>query len=270
MTYDASMGGPLTGKVALVSGGGSGIGEAITRALVADGAAVVITGRRREVLDRVVGSLTEGGAGKGVRALAVAGDVSRPEDCERMVETAVEELGALHILVNNAGIAEGGGVEDHGDDAIDALIDIDLKGPIHLLRAALPHLRGHREQGGALVLNISSSVASTVLSKRSVYSAAKAGLDQLTRCWALDLAPHRIRVNAIAPGIVDTPIFDTVLPTEAARAFLRHAADITPLGRVGQPEDIAQMARFLVSPAAEWITGVVIPVDGGISLAGDV
>lgn len=257
----------LAGKVALVSGGGSGIGEAIARMLVAEGAAVVITGRRREVLDRVVASLA---SDLGGQALAVAGDVAHPEDCQRMVETAVEELGGLHILVNNAGIAEGGAVEDHGDAAIDALIDIDLKGPIHLLRAALPYLRLHRDSGGASVLNISSSVASTVLSNRSVYSAAKAGLDQLTRCWALDLAADRIRVNAIAPGIVDTPIFDTVMPSEQARAFVRHAADITPLGRVGHPEDIAGMARFLVSTEAEWITGVVIPVDGGISLAGDV
>ena len=171
----------LEGKTALVTGGGSGIGEGIARALAAAGANVAISGRRREVLEEVgESSVDEGGL-----ALAVTGDVADPAAAQRMVDATVDAFGALHILVNNAGIARGGPLPGMSDEDIDAVIDIDLKGPIHVLRAALPHLEQHQDSGGASVINISSSVTQTVLGNFSVYSAAKAGLNQLTRCLAL-------------------------------------------------------------------------------------
>jgi len=256
----------LDGKTALVTGGGSGIGEGIARALAAEGAAVAISGRRRDVLDAVVASIEEVGG----RAMAISGDVADPEGARHMVEATVENLGALHILVNNAGIARGGPVQGMSNEDIDAVIDIDLKGPIHVLRAALPHLEKHREGDGASVINISSSVTQTVLKNFSVYSAAKAGIDQLTRCLALDLAAQRIRVNAICPGIVDTPIFQTVMPEAAAKRFIASAAGVTPLGRPGHPADIARLALFLASPRSEWMTGSILTLDGGVSLAGNV
>lgn len=256
----------LAGKVALVTGGGTGIGEAIARALAMAGAAVAVSGRRQEILDAVVLSLETWGA----RALAVPGDVASPGDARAMVDRTVTELGALHVLVNNAGIVRGGPLERMTEDDIDAVIDIDLKGPIHVLRAALPHLAAHAEIGGASVINISSSVTQTVVGKTSVYSAAKAGLDQLTRCLALDLADRNIRVNAICPGIVETPIFETVMSPAAAKRYLRSAAGNTPLGRPGRPVDIAELALFLASPRSEWMTGSVLTLDGGISLAGNV
>jgi 3-oxoacyl-[acyl-carrier protein] reductase len=256
----------LAGKVALVTGGGSGIGEAIARALAGAGAAVAVSGRRREVLDSVVSSLEQAGAS----ALAVPGDVASPRDAAAMVKRTVAELGGLHVLVNNAGIVRGGAIERMTEEDIDAVIDIDLKGPIHTLRAALPHLAAHGKGEGASVINISSSVSQTVVGNTSVYSAAKAGLDQLTRCLALDLADRGVRVNAICPGIVETPIFETVMSAPAARRYLRSAAKVTPLGRPGRPEDIAELALFLASPRSQWMTGSVLTLDGGISLAGNV
>ena len=256
----------LDRRVALVTGGGSGIGEGIARTLAAEGAAVAISGRRREVLDAVVASIQEAGG----QALAVTGDVSNSADAANMVEATVEAFGDLHILVNNAGIARGGPVESMSEGDIDAVIDIDLKGPVHMIRAALPHLEAHADSGGASVINISSSVTQTVLRNYSIYSAAKAGLDQLTRCLALDLAEKRVRINAICPGIVDTPIFQTVMPEAAAERFIRSAGGSTPLGRPGQPADIAQLTLYLASARSEWMTGSILTLDGGISLAGNV
>lgn len=256
----------LDGKVALVTGGGSGIGEGIARAFAAEGAAVAISGRRRDVLETVVASIEAAGG----RALAVTGDVADPAQASHMVEATIEAFGALHILVNNAGIARGGPLAAMSNEDIDAVIDIDLKGPIHMLRAALPHLGEHHEGGGSSVINISSSVTQTVLGNFSVYSAAKAGVDQLTRCLALDLAEQRVRVNAICPGIVDTPIFQTVMPEAAAKRFISSAGKTTPLGRPGQPVDIAQLALFLASARSEWMTGSILTLDGGVSLAGNV
>jgi NAD(P)-dependent dehydrogenase (short-subunit alcohol dehydrogenase family) len=260
------MSGELEGKAALVTGGGTGMGAAIARAFAGAGASVAISGRRAEVLDERVAELR----GMGAEALAVAGDVARPADAARMVAETVDAFGGLHLLVNNAGVARSGPLEGMSDDDVEAVVDVDLKGPIHVTRSALPHLRRHRDDGGAAILNVSSSVTQTVLNNYSVYSAAKAGLEQLTRCWGLEFAPDRVRVNAICPGIVDTPIFETVMSKAAAGRFLRQAAKTVPLGRVGEPEDVAELALFLAGPRAGWMTGAIIALDGGISLAGNV
>lgn len=252
------------GTVALITGGGSGIGKGIAGALAAAGAAVVISGRRLEVVEAAVEEIRD----HGDQALAVQSDVAQEDDAERLVEKTVEEFGALHILVNNAGIARGGALGDMSPEDIDAVIDIDLKGPIWMIRAAIPHLAKHRDSGGSSVINISSSVTKNVVPNFSVYSAAKAGIDVLTRCLARDLAPDRIRVNAINPGVVETPIFSTMMPQAGVDRAMRTFTKETPLGRVGQPADIASLALYLASPASEWMTGSVIPLDGGISLAG--
>lgn len=252
----------LRGRVALVTGGSSGIGLAIARAFGRAGAAVTVTGRRRQVAEDAAEELRQGDA----EARAVAGDVARPEDAARMVEETVQAFGGLHVVVNNAGIARAGALEDTSLGDVDAVVDIDLKGPIYVTRAALPHLRKHREEGTAAIVNISSSVTVNPVPNFSVYSAAKAGVEMLTRCWALDFAADRIRVNAIAPGIVATPIFETMMPAEATAGALEGFAAATPLGRVGEPEDVARLALFLAGPAAAWLTGAVIPLDGGLSL----
>lgn len=249
--------------VVLVTGGSSGIGKGIAEAFAAAGASVAISGRRAETLAAAAEELR----GLGGRALAVPSDVAQEDDATSLIETVVEKLGALHILVNNAGIARGGPIGDMSSADIDAVIDIDLKGPIWMIRAALPYLSRHQESGGASILNISSSVTLNVVPNFSVYSAAKAGIDVLTRCLARDLAPQRIRVNAINPGIVETPIFETMMPANAVGRALRSFAQQTPLGRVGRPDDIARLAVHLASPASEWMTGAIIPLDGGVSLA---
>ena len=252
------------GSVALVTGGGSGIGLAIAHALAETGVAVALSGRRADVLDRAVEKIRDTGG----RALAVAGNVCSPKDAERMVAETVAGLGSLHILINNAGIARGGALDEMSAEDLDAVIDIDLKGPMHMVRAALPELRKHRGEERAAVVNISSSVTLSPVPNFSVYSAAKAGLEMLTRCLALDLAKDRIRVNAIAPGVVETPIFETMMPAKAVSRAMKQFAESTPLGRVGQPSDVARLALFLAGPQSAWITGAIIPADGGLSLAG--
>ncbi len=255
----------LDGKVALVTGGGSGIGREIAEMLASAGASVAVTGRREDVLEEAVRAIEVNDG----RAVAVAGDVSDPAHAAHMVEQTVERLGGLHILVNNAGISRNGSLESMADEDVDALIDIDLKGPIFVTRAAVPHLREHKAAGGAAVINISSSVTLIGVKNFSIYSAAKAGVDQLTRCWALDLAEDGIRVNAINPGIVETPIFDTMMPADQIQSALDYFAGTTPLGRVGQPRDIARVALFLASPMGAWVTGAIVPADGGLSLGTD-
>jgi len=225
---DSSTSSNFSHQVALVTGGGSGIGRAIAESLAAAGASVVVSGRRQSVLEEVVKAI-EGNGGK---ALAVAGDVSNPEDARRMVQEAVDAFGGLHVLVNNAGVARAGALEDTSVEDVDLVVDVDLKGPIHVTTAALPYLRKHKESGGSAVVNISSSVTFQPVPNFSVYSAAKAGLEMLTRCWARDWSSDRIRVNAIAPGVVETPIFETMMPKEATSGALEQFAQMTPLGRV--------------------------------------
>jgi NAD(P)-dependent dehydrogenase (short-subunit alcohol dehydrogenase family) len=253
---------PFAGRVALITGGGSGIGFGIAAALAEAGCAVALAGRREEPLRRGVEELAAGGA----RAIAASGDVTDPAAARRMVERTLAELGGLHVLVNAAGIAQVGPFGEIGDADVHALIDVDLKGPIFVTRAALPALRAHREDGGAAVLNVSSSVTLMALKEYAVYSAAKAGIDMLTRCLALELAADRIRVNAVLPGVVGTGIFAKFLGEERARRHLDAMPAFVPLGRIGQPADVGRAAVFLCDPANDWITGAILPVDGGLSL----
>lgn len=251
------------GTVALVTGGGSGIGKGIAKALAAGGATVALAGRRQEVIEAAAEEIREDGD----EAIAIQADVAHEDEAERLVEAVVGELGELHVLVNSAGIARVGPIAEMTSESIDAVIDVDLKGPIWMIRAALPQLSRHQESGRASVINISSSVTLNVVANYSVYSAAKAGLDMLTRCLARDFAPMRIRVNAINPGVVETPIFATMMPPSAVDRALRSLAGETPLGRVGQPADIASLAVYLAGPESSWMTGAIIALDGGISLA---
>lgn len=255
----------LAGHVALVTGGGTGIGRSIARTFLEAGAAVAIAGRRAEVLERAARELE----GVGAPVVPLAGDVSNPSDAKRLVERTLAELGALHVLVNNAGVARGGPIEALSDDDVDLIVDVDLKGPIHMIRAALAALRAHREQGGASILNLGTSVTLAPIKNFSVYAAAKAGVDVLTRALALELARDRIRVNALCPGIIETPIFETMMPAREVEPVLRHFGRAVPLGRVGTPADVAALALFLVSTQGSYITGAVIPIDGGLSLAAD-
>jgi NAD(P)-dependent dehydrogenase (short-subunit alcohol dehydrogenase family) len=249
----------------LITGGGTGIGRAIAIALAGAGAHVAITGRRRDVLEETAAEIE----GRGGEALCVPGDVSRPRDTEATIQAVTDRFDTLHILVNNAGVARGGPIEGMSTEDIDLVVDVDLKGPIYMIRSALPWLREHRNDGGAAVLNVGSSVTLGPIKNFSVYSAAKAGLDMITRCLALELASDGIRVNAVCPGIVRTPIFETMMPSASIEGFLEGFEDAVPLGRVATPEDVASLALSLLHPDGSYVTGAVIPVDGGLSLSAD-
>lgn len=259
----------LAGRVALISGGGTGIGKSIALAFGQAGASVALCGRRLEPLEEVRAELEA----SGVKCAAFSCDVAHPEDCRRAVEGTLARFGALHILVNNAGIARAGALANTSDEDIAAILNTNMTGVALLAKYAYEALRAQREGPGASVLNIASSVANVPMKDFSVYSASKAAVVHFTRCLALEWAPQKIRVNCINPGVVDTPLHAALNPgvgaysPEASKRAMDMFARMTPLGRVGRPEEIAAAALYLSGPDADWITGSVLTVDGGICLA---
>lgn len=248
----------LEGKVAIVTGAGTGIGEASARAYAREGARVALIGRREEPLHANAAAIRKDGG----EALVIAGDVSRADDAARIVATTVEQFGQLDCLFNNAGIqGRGGPIVDMDEAAFDELIAINLKGPWLMTRAAL-RVMVPAGRGGAIV-NTSSFLSTAATVGTSGYSASKAGLDAMIRAIALEAGPHGIRVNNINPGVVDTPMLrahgDDIIPPLAARAAL---------GRVGTPEDIADVAVWLCTEEARFITGQSLLVDGGFTIPG--
>jgi len=246
--------GNLEGKVAIVTGASKGIGAAIAKGLGAAGAAVVVNyASSRDGADRVVAEIT----GKGGRAIAVQGDVGKADDVRRLFEETQRAFGALDVLVNNAGVYQLEPIESVVEEAFHRQFNTNVLGPILAIQEAVKHFG---PKGGS-VINI-SSVASTAAPPNSVvYSATKGALDTVTQVLAKELGPRRIRVNTIAPGGVET---------EGVHAaglmgsdFEKQIVAGTPLGRFGQPEDIAGVAVFLASDAAGWVTGERIGASGG-------
>jgi NAD(P)-dependent dehydrogenase (short-subunit alcohol dehydrogenase family) len=252
----------LENTVVLITGGGTGIGKGIAMAFAREGAAVAITGRRQEPLDATVAQITQAGG----KAVAIQGDVADESRCQDMILDCVVRLGALHILVNNAGNARFGALDQTSDEDIDMMLNVNLRGVMLMTKYAIPELTKHKNTGNACILNIGTSAALTPVKNFSVYSTAKAGITQFTQCMALELSEHRVRVNCIHPGVVDTPIFQTMMPESMVKGTMINFAKQTPLGRVGQPEDIAEAALYLCTRRAAWVTGAALTVDGGISL----
>jgi len=245
--------------VALITGGGTGIGRACALQFSREGARVAVAGRRREPLAAVAAEIQAAGG----QALSASCDVAKSDQVERTIREVVAQFGALHVLVNNAGILHVGSVEETSEAEWDRLVDVNLKGTFLVSRAALPDLR---KSGGGTIVNIGSVLGLVGMKKRAVYAAAKGGVTMLTKAMALDHAQEGIRVNCICPAIVETDLVQTILsqaPDREAAARLRTAQ--IPLGRMGKPEDVAALAVFLASEESSWLTGAAIALDGGLT-----
>lgn len=241
----------LEDQVAIVTGGGAGIGRGISELFAAAGAAVVVSDLRLETAEEVAACIREAGG----RATAVACNVTVAADLEKLVQTALSEYGKITILVNNAG---GGGPKPFDmplDDFIWAY-RLNVFSTFHLCQLCAPHME---RAGGGAILNISSMAGENKDDHMASYSSSKAAVNHLTRNIAFDLGPKGIRVNAIAPGAIRTAALAKVLNPEIERQMLKH----TPLGRLGEPHDIAAAALFLCSPAASWVSGQILTVSGG-------
>ncbi|WAJ28190.1 7-alpha-hydroxysteroid dehydrogenase [Antarcticirhabdus aurantiaca] len=241
----------LDGDVALVTGAGAGIGRAIAGAFAGAGAAVVVSDLKAETAEAAAAEIAQAGG----RAVGIACNVTKEDDLEAAVGTAVERFGAVTLLVNNAG---GGGPKpfDMPMDQFRWAFELNLFSLFRLSQLAAPHMAA---AGHGAILNISSMAGENKNVRMTSYGSSKAAVNHLTRNMAFDLGPRGIRVNAIAPGAIRTDALGSVLTPEVEATMLRH----TPLGRLGRPEDIANAAVFLCSPAASWISGQVLTVSGG-------
>jgi 7-alpha-hydroxysteroid dehydrogenase len=241
----------LNGQVALVTGGGAGIGRGVARLFAGAGAAIVVSDLKRETAEAVASEIV----GAGGRAIGIACDVTREADLEGAVKTALDAFGGLSILVNNAG---GGGPKpfDMPMDDFRWAYEINVFSLFRLTQLAAPHME---RAGGGTVLNVSSMAGENRNRRMASYSSSKAAVNHLTRNIAFDLGAMGIRVNAIAPGAIKTDALASVLTPEVEQTMLKH----TPLKRLGEAEDIAYAALFLCAPASAWISGQVLTVSGG-------
>jgi len=247
--------GLLKGRVALITGGGTGICRGIALAFARHGCDVAITSRKREHLEPTVDELRRAG----VRALGKPADVRDPAAVGDAVAAVIEDLGRLDILVNGAAGNFVCLAENLSPNGFGTVVDIDLKGTFNVSRAALPHLKAR----GGSVINISATLPYLGTMGQSHAAAAKAGIDSLTRTLAVEWGPHRIRVNGIAPGPIDGTEGVRRLTNEASR---EHAVQSCPMGRLGTVDDIAHAALYLCSDAASYVNGVTLVVDGGLWL----
>ncbi|MFD8005901.1 SDR family NAD(P)-dependent oxidoreductase [Streptomyces mirabilis] len=242
-------------RVAIVSGAGSGIGRATSIALAESGARVLGVGRRKEALEQTAH------AHSNIAVLPL--DICEEGAADTVVATAVEWWGRIDVLVNNAGVTAVMPLADTDRSVIARLFDLNVTAPSMLAHAALPHLR---DSSGSIV-NVSSTYGHRPLAGGAHYAATKSALEQLTRSWALELAPEGVRVNAIAPGPTKTDVLAAAgLPQDAIAELLSHDRDRIPTGRIGDPKDVADWILRIADPSAPFITGQVLTLDGGLEL----
>ena len=240
----------LAKKVAIISGGGSGIGRAIAVAFAQEGAQVAICGRDRKKLEAVAEQI-------GAACLPVVSDVSISKQVELAVGMTIQRFERITTVVNSAGVLLAGAAESVSEDDWEHTFNVNVRGTWLLSRAVLPHLR---QAGGGSIINIGSVLSLTGARNRVAYTASKAAVLGLTRAMALDHAPENIRVNCICPGMVET---EMIAPFNADATARKQRLAMHPAGRFGQPEDITGLAVFLASDESAWTTGAAFPVDGG-------
>ncbi|MGV3662668.1 MAG: SDR family NAD(P)-dependent oxidoreductase [Prosthecobacter sp.] len=245
----------LANQVALVTGASKGIGAAIAKHLAQNGATVAVNyASSKAGADKVVAEITQAGG----RAIAVQGDVAKPEDITRLVAETIAAFGKIDILVNNAGVYEFGPLEAITPEHFHRQFNINVLGLLLTTQAVVPHIPA----GGGSIINISSTITSIKMPHSSVYTGTKAAVDVITSVLAKELAPKKIRVNAVNPGMVETEGTHSsgIIGSDMEKKVV---AD-TPLGRLGQPDDIAKVVTFIASQDAGWVTGEVVRVSGGV------
>ncbi|HEY1265328.1 MAG TPA: glucose 1-dehydrogenase [Terriglobales bacterium] len=246
--------GRLTGKVAIVTGASKGIGAGIAKGLAAEGASVVVNySSSKEGAETVVAAISKAGG----KAVALQADMSKVEDVQRLFTETKKAFGALHVLVNNAGVYTFNPIESVEEDEFHRQFNTNVLGPILATQQAVKHFG---PEGGSII-NISSVASYNPFPGASVYAGTKSALDQITRVLSVELGPKKIRVNSINPGYTLTEGVERL--GIAGSDFEKRAVSRTVLGRAGEPEDIAKVAVFLASPDSQWVTGEVISASGG-------
>lgn len=244
----------LTGKVAIVTGGSRGIGFAIAKIFVENGAKVVITAKDPKKIETALNKLTN--------TIGITADIKNENDVKKVINQTIDKFGKLDILVNNAGIfPKIKQLHEIDEYEWNEVLDVNLTGQFRFTKAAIPYL----QKTSGSIINISSDAGLKAYQgfNADAYSAAKAGLIILTKCWALEYAKDRIRVNCICPGVVDTDMTKPFLKTEKDMEFMNNEH---PIGRIGKPEDVAKAVLYFASDEASWTTGAILTVDGGESV----
>ncbi len=249
----------FSGKTAIVIGGGSGIGAETAKVLHQNGAKVVLSGRRSEPLRVIAESLDPSGQS----VVSVAGDIGQYGTAETVVAETTARFGGVDVLVNAAGIFAPKPFADHTQGDYDSYMNTIARGTFLASQAVISSMA---QRGGGAIVNIGSMWALQAVgaTPSSAYSAAMAARHALTRNLAIELGPLNIRVNAVAPAVVQTPVYEAFIPIDAIPESLAAFASLHPIGRIGQPIDVANAIAFLASDNASWITGIVMPVDGGV------
>jgi NAD(P)-dependent dehydrogenase (short-subunit alcohol dehydrogenase family) len=246
-------------KTVLITGATSGIGKATALRFAEEGASIAAVGRNEGALIELQAQIESAGA----QFLAIQSDVSQEEETDKVVANTVEHFGGIDVLVNAAGHISSGTIENTTLEAWDAMLNINLRAPFVLMQKALPTIIERRGN----IVNVSSVTGLRAFPGVLAYCVSKAGVDQLTRCAALELAAKGVRVNAVNPGVVVTEIHKRGgMSAEQYDAFLEHSKETHPLGRVGQAKEVAELICFLASARASWITGATYSIDGGRAL----
>jgi NAD(P)-dependent dehydrogenase (short-subunit alcohol dehydrogenase family) len=251
MTQTESISKQLDGKIAVVTGGSSGIGLATTERFVQEGAYTFIFGRGKNEIDAAVRRI-------GKNVTGVQGDVSNLADLDRLYDMVKQQKGRIDVLFANAGILEFAPLGSITESQVDKSFDINVKGLLFTVQKALPLF----QDGGSIILTASVS-ASTGFEATSVYSATKAAVRSFARCWTVDLKYRKIRVNAISPGPIDTPMTRSMIEGESGQQLKNKLLSTMPLGRMGNPDEIAKAVSFLASDDSSFVTGIELFVDGG-------